>query len=346
MGSSGVKANRPIPMAPPTRPCPPGRPRRAVRQARGAGGWEGSAWKKSSTKAEGMWDVSHYSPKRYIFKNHLLKRTFGWISPHSKSSRPGGRRQRDPQRQSKLGRVQSNVTTRIQQLKSSWARRCSAPGRRMVLRQPANPCAVTPTARWPWPKRARRAVRPQQPVGACARAPWKARPQRAAPAAGATACPVARRGAGLVHCTLPTTGGAIRRPRSMPPWSPGHHLGWKPIRRWNAPGVSRIAAAGPARAPPTGAKPRRFATANAGRLTRGCYLPPHRRAWIQGACGHPQVLELASYHAIIACVAAGRCAGVVPQAVWDLMREPRPCAWYPCRPATRCCAPARPSRPR
>ena len=36
----------------------------------------------------------------------------------------------------------------------------------------------------------------------------------------------------------------------------------------------------------------------------------------------PLVLELASYHAIIACVAAGRCAGVVPQAVWDLMREP------------------------
>ena len=36
----------------------------------------------------------------------------------------------------------------------------------------------------------------------------------------------------------------------------------------------------------------------------------------------PRVLELASYHAILACVAAGRCAGVVPQAVIDLMREP------------------------
>lgn len=35
-----------------------------------------------------------------------------------------------------------------------------------------------------------------------------------------------------------------------------------------------------------------------------------------------QVLELASYHAIVACVAAGRCAGVVPQAVWDLLRAP------------------------
>lgn len=36
----------------------------------------------------------------------------------------------------------------------------------------------------------------------------------------------------------------------------------------------------------------------------------------------PRVVELASYHAILACVAAGRCAGVVPRAVIALMREP------------------------
>ena len=42
----------------------------------------------------------------------------------------------------------------------------------------------------------------------------------------------------------------------------------------------------------------------------------------------PQVLELASYHAIIACVAAGAARGG-SQAVWDLMREPRPCACTP-----------------
>jgi DNA-binding transcriptional LysR family regulator len=41
-----------------------------------------------------------------------------------------------------------------------------------------------------------------------------------------------------------------------------------------------------------------------------------------GKATAPKVLELASYHAIVACVAAGRCAGVVPQAVWDLMRDP------------------------
>ncbi|MDA8523049.1 LysR family transcriptional regulator [Acidovorax sp. NCPPB 4044] len=43
----------------------------------------------------------------------------------------------------------------------------------------------------------------------------------------------------------------------------------------------------------------------------------------------PQVLELASYHAILACVAAGRCAAVVPQAVIDLMRDPPPVRLVP-----------------
>jgi DNA-binding transcriptional LysR family regulator len=63
------------------------------------------------------------------------------------------------------------------------------------------------------------------------------------------------------------------------------------------------------------------------------------QAWMQsapGGAGNPdstgkplKVLELASYHAILACVAAGRCAGVVPQAVWDLMREPPPLRLVP-----------------
>ena len=58
-------------------------------------------------------------------------------------------------------------------------------------------------------------------------------------------------------------------------------------------------------------------------FTRGCTYRHIGEAWMQSARGTaPQVLELASYHAIIACVAAGRCAGVLPQALWDLMREP------------------------
>ena len=37
-----------------------------------------------------------------------------------------------------------------------------------------------------------------------------------------------------------------------------------------------------------------------------------------------QVLQLASYHAIIASVAAGSAVAVVPQTVLDLLREPPP----------------------
>ena len=55
----------------------------------------------------------------------------------------------------------------------------------------------------------------------------------------------------------------------------------------------------------------------------GCTYRRMGEAFLQQKDGSPpRVLELASYHAILACVAAGRCAGVVPQAVIDLMREP------------------------
>ena len=40
-----------------------------------------------------------------------------------------------------------------------------------------------------------------------------------------------------------------------------------------------------------------------------------------GAAPRVLELELASYHAILACVAAGNCAGVVPRSVLALMAE-------------------------
>ena len=46
----------------------------------------------------------------------------------------------------------------------------------------------------------------------------------------------------------------------------------------------------------------------------------------------PQVLELASYPAILACVAGGRCAGVVPEAVVDLLHTPPALRWVPLGP--------------
>jgi DNA-binding transcriptional LysR family regulator len=58
-------------------------------------------------------------------------------------------------------------------------------------------------------------------------------------------------------------------------------------------------------------------------FSNGCTYRRMGESFLQQKSGNPpRVLELASYHAILACVAAGRCAGVVPQAVIDLMREP------------------------
>ena len=40
-------------------------------------------------------------------------------------------------------------------------------------------------------------------------------------------------------------------------------------------------------------------------------------------------MELASYPAILACVAAGSCAGVVPQALLEQLRTPPALQWVP-----------------
>lgn len=65
-------------------------------------------------------------------------------------------------------------------------------------------------------------------------------------------------------------------------------------------------------------------------FSNGCTYRRMGESFLQQKNGTPpRVLELASYHAILACVAAGRCAGVVPQAVIDLMREPPALRWVP-----------------
>ena len=65
-------------------------------------------------------------------------------------------------------------------------------------------------------------------------------------------------------------------------------------------------------------------------FSNGCTYRRMGETFLQQKNGSPpRVLELASYHAILACVAAGRCAGVVPQAVIDLVRGPPALRWVP-----------------
>ena len=63
---------------------------------------------------------------------------------------------------------------------------------------------------------------------------------------------------------------------------------------------------------------------------RGCTYRQIGEDWMRAANGQaPKVLELASYPAILACVAAGRCAGIIPQSMLDQLRSPPALQWVP-----------------
>ena len=54
----------------------------------------------------------------------------------------------------------------------------------------------------------------------------------------------------------------------------------------------------------------------------GCTYRRIAQQWLAARTQPLQLLELGSYHAILACVAAGNCVGVVPRSVLELARTP------------------------
>lgn len=54
----------------------------------------------------------------------------------------------------------------------------------------------------------------------------------------------------------------------------------------------------------------------------GCTYRRIAQQWLAARTPPVQLLELGSYHAILACVAAGNCVGVVPRSVLELARTP------------------------
>lgn len=54
----------------------------------------------------------------------------------------------------------------------------------------------------------------------------------------------------------------------------------------------------------------------------GCTYRRIAQQWLAARTPPMQLLELGSYHAILACVAAGNCVGVVPRSVLELARTP------------------------
>ena len=225
-----------------------------------------------------------------------------------------------------LGRVQSNVTTRIQQLEEQLGTPLFLrQGRRMVLTPAGESLRGYADRLLALAEEARQAVRPQQPGGRLRLGAMEST------AAARLPQPLAQLHAQWPDVVLDLSTGPSRQlveqvaahtlDAALVAWPPPGLETDTPVERTPVFQESLLLAL-PAHHPPV-QSPADLQLHTLAAFTRGCTYRHIGEAWMQGARGTaPRVLELASYHAIIACVAAGRCAGVVPQAVWDLMRGP------------------------
>lgn len=234
----------------------------------------------------------------------------------------------------RLGRVQSNVTTRVQQLEEQLgATLFLREGRRMAL-TPAGTSLVAYADRLlALAEEARQALHPAAPSGRLRLGAMESTAAARLPA------PLARLHAQWPGLQLELRTGASRELVDQVL----AHTSDCALVAWPPPGVDpeapvdrtpvfteAICIALPADHPPV-ERPGDLQVNTLAAFDSGCTYRRMGEDWMRaqrhGAA--PQVLELASYHAILACVAAGRCAGVVPQSVIDLMREPPALRWVP-----------------
>ena len=236
----------------------------------------------------------------------------------------------------RLGRVQSNVTTRVQQLEEQLG----APlflreGRRMLLTPAGESLRGYADRLLALAEEARQAVRPTYPSGRLRLGAMEST------AAARLPQPLARLHAQWPEVELELTTGASAPlaeqvlahtlDAALVAWPLQGLAPDAPLERTTVYQESLLLAL-PADHPPVHS-PADLQLHTLAAFGTGCTYRHLGETWMQQALGSaqttgtgtgkpPKVLELASYHAILACVAAGRCAGVVPQAVWDLMRDP------------------------
>ena len=215
----------------------------------------------------------------------------------------------------RLGRVQSNVTTRVQQLEEQLgATLFLREGKRMVLTPAGEALRGYADRLLALAEEARQSVHPGQPGGRLRLGAMEST------AAARLPQPLARLHAqwpGLVLelSTAPS--------RQLVEQVLAHTIDCALVA-WPPPGIDADAPVEhlPADHPPVHT-PQDLQLDTLAAFSPGCTYRRMGEAFMQQKDGSPpRVLELASYHAILACVATGRCAGVVPQAVIDLMREP------------------------
>ncbi|PTT18605.1 LysR family transcriptional regulator [Acidovorax sp. HMWF029] len=233
----------------------------------------------------------------------------------------------------RLGRVQSNVTTRVQQLEEQLG----APlflreGKRMVLTPAGESLHGYADRLLALAEEARQSVHPGQPSGRLRLGAMEST------AAARLPQPLAQLHAQWPALVLELSTAPSRQlveqvvdhriDCALVAWPPPGVDADAPVERTTVFSEALLLAL-PADHPPVyTAQDLQLDTLAA--FSNGCTYRRMGESFLQEKNGTPpRVLELASYHAILACVAAGRCAGVVPQAVIDLMREPPALRWVP-----------------
>lgn len=231
-----------------------------------------------------------------------------------------------------LQRAQSNVTTRIQQLEqeldtSLFLRE----GKRMRLTEQGRAFLAYAEQLLALADEARQALHPQQPAGTLRLGSMES--------SAATRLPTPLAG---FHCSHPQvdlqvhtgtsqallTGVLERRLDCALIASPGR----LEHGRWTSEALDEglqgealfreellllLPADHPPVTSPADVQPRTLAG-----FALGCSYRQLGEAWLRQSGAPLRVQEVGSYHAILACVAAGACVGVVPRALLELQRQP------------------------
>ena len=224
----------------------------------------------------------------------------------------------------RLQRVQSNVTTRVRQLEDAVG--CTLflrEGKRMALTPEGQTLLAYAQRLLALAEEARQALQPSQPQGRLRLGAMEST------AASRLPGPLARFHGQWPGVALELSTGAsqglLDRLRAhtldavLIAWPPGQPsdpaLDAVPVF------CEELLLALPAEHPPING-PQDVQPGTLAAFERGCSYRHIAQQWLAARTPPLQWLELGSYHAILACVAAGNCVGVVPRSVLELARTP------------------------
>ena len=224
----------------------------------------------------------------------------------------------------RLQRVQSNVTTRVRQLEDAVG--CTLflrEGKRMALTPEGQTLLAYAQRLLALAEEARQALQPSQPQGRLRLGAMEST------AASRLPGPLARFHGQWPGVALELSTGAsqglLDRLRAhtldavLIAWPPGQPsdpaLDAVPVF------CEELLLALPAEHPPISG-PQDVQPGTLAAFERGCSYRHIAQQWLAARTPPLQWLELGSYHAILACVAAGNCVGVVPRSVLELARTP------------------------